>query len=158
MSNAMKAADDIKSLASRFRSVLEVAEVLEKIGSLEQAVRDAESKKKAAYADAEKAVSLLNDKAEELEKANAEIGKAKEASASIVAQANQKAGVIIAEAEVKAGEIISKANSDKAVVEEAIKSLNAKSVSLSGEISKQESHLADIKKHIQDAKSKISGI
>lgn len=158
MSNVMKAADDLKSLAARFRPFLEVAAVLEKIGSLEQAVRDAEIKKASAQKEAEKVEAQVSFAREELAKVKSEVSEVKATSNGILDNARADAGVIIKEAREEVLTIMRNAEEVKASSDANVSANRITINAQSQEIKRLEGQLAEIRNHIQEAKRRITGI
>lgn len=158
MSNVMKAADDLKSLAARFRPFLEVAAVLEKIGSLEQAVRDAEIKKASAQKEAEKVEAQVSFAREELAKVKSEVSEVKATSNGILDNARADAGVIIKEAREEVLTIMRNAEEVKASSDANVSANRITINAQSQEIKRLEGQLSEIRNHIQEAKRRITGI
>lgn len=158
MSNAMKAADDIKALATRLRSILEVADVLEKVGNLEQAVRDAENRKNAAYKESEKAVNQAEAKNEELAIIKLEIESTKAIVSDRLSQTKLQAEQIIENAKAKASNIIKEAEEMRSNSSAHVRAETLKVDALKRDIAQLEGVLTGIKNHIQEAKRKITEI
>lgn len=158
MSSVQKSADDLRNLANRFRSVMEVAEVLERIGSLEQTEREAQVRKESAYAQAEEAKKSLAEVSQQLEKANFELKtiekrgleaqeSAQAKASEIVNKANRDAATIITDAKHSESEVLAAA-SDKL---EEIKIMDRN-------IADKKDELAAIIKQIVDMKAKIQAL
>jgi len=156
MSNAMKAADDIKSLASKFRAVLEVASVLEKIGSLDQATRDAESRKNKAYDDEKKALLLCMDLDGKVALKQEAIKVAEEQADYIVVKAKQKAAEIFEEAQAKKVAESAKAAEAKAYADACVVAKKAELESVSKLIAEKQVELEAVTSQIDSVKSKLA--
>ena len=129
MSNYTQAVQDIRQLAVRFQGITQVANALERIGSLEDAEREAKDRLSAArqaatdaeavakaLAESRTHIANVEDKAQRIVQA----GEAK--AKDIIAQAEERGAGIIAEANAKANHV-------KAVVVAAqadLDALNAK--------------------------------
>lgn len=158
MSNATKAADDIKSLAARFHSVLEVADVLEKIGNLDQAVRDAENRKNVAIKESERAVGDASEKKKILAGILSDIESAKGAVDQQQKNARAQANEIIDDARAKSVEIVKGAEQMRSNSSAHVRAETSKVDALKRDIAQLEGVLAGIKTHIQEAKRKITEI
>lgn len=158
MSNAMKAADDLKSIAARFRGIIEIAGVLEKIGSLEQAEREAHSRKESA----DKAASEAKKKAEVAEQALAryekEFSDARLLSQQIISNAKQDAIGIFEKANAKADEIEQKALQRRSVIENEIVDRIKQSDNLHNTIKEQTKVLESITLRISEARKSVESL
>lgn len=158
MNQAQKAAEDIKHFANKFKGLLEIADAIESIGSLEQASSEAKSMKESAQKELEPIQKLLNEK-------KAELASVQDSIKSAIANAN---GIEIA-AQKKHDQILKEGR-------EAVKVLNddvnkrradlggdlirheANLNSIKGQVEEKKAELALILEHIADAKAKIASI
>jgi DNA repair exonuclease SbcCD ATPase subunit len=155
MSRASQAADDIKNLATKFRSLLTLAEALEAIGSIEQAERDAKSRKDKAVAEEAVSAQQLTLAVARLKTAEEKIADVDRNAAEIIRNAEDKAASIISEAKASASAI--SAESDKRVdaVKQDIVILRGSLQALQGKIDEKTAELANLTKAIEDAKSRV---
>jgi hypothetical protein len=101
MSNVLKSADEVRKLAKMFKSLGDVVEVLDRVGSVEQAEQEAMAR---------------------VEKLNAEAGKAK----ALIAACEQEAADVLAGAKVKADEALGEAiTAAQGMQEQALSELKA---------------------------------
>jgi chromosome segregation ATPase len=156
MSNLSKAGEDLKFLANKFQALYSVAEVLERIGSLEQAERDALAKKDAAYAKAEEAIKKA-------ERANATLAHAEEsvevaktlaADHNVRAQAYYSAKVVAAEGKAEA--ILAEAADKKRGVEEQTKAARAELASVQEKIQFTSKELGSLKEELVKIKASLA--
>jgi len=156
MSNLIKAAEDIRSLAKRFAPIFAVADALEKIGSIEQAERDAVIRKDAAYAEEEKAKAVLAAKHEQLKAVELDIEAAKQKAEEIVSKAHAKAEEIVALSHEKSDAIVKDAKSQKEIIEKAIDSHRVKFQDLTVLIEQKKAELDKINLELEKMKAKIA--
>lgn len=119
----MNAANELKNFANRFRSMLEVADDLEKLGSLENAIgeagarlsalRDEQGVIEAAVDRARTSIDDANARAQEMtnlaaDDADRVIALAKEEAAGLVSKANRDVGDIVSRGRAQADELASK--------------------------------------------------
>lgn len=158
MSQILKAVDDIKGLASKFRGFLEVAETLEKIGSLEQAEREANNRAEIARVGCDVADKNLAVKQEQVSKLDAEIDYAKKAAEEIIANAKQRSMNIVDEAGVKGNDMLRVVSEKKAAFEKELKDLRDKMGVVTTAVSEKESVLAAINAQINKAKEQVASL
>ena len=151
-----KAADDIKSFAKRIKPILELAEVLEKLGSIDNAAFESKSRCEKALAEEKDALKLLNKKYEEVARAHSEIEAAKHKAGNLVSEAKAKSDEMLKYAEVKGEEIIAKANSFKSKVMSEAQAEQTKVEELKKDIASKHNELELLKKELADFKSKFS--
>lgn len=156
MSDARKAAEDLKLFANRIRPLLDVADALERIGGLEQAERESESradKAKTAAADAQK---LLDKKNAELEEVKVEITKTQDNIIVMENKAQDKCDEILRIADEKAVNIIKSANEQKKNIENQIIEKRGQVAQLQEAIDAKKEELTKINNEIEAAKEKIA--
>lgn len=158
MGSPSQAAAEIKSIAARLRGFIEVADTLDKLGNLDQAVRDAETRKNAAYKDAEKVVAALKTKNDELAKADAEVKASVEKVRETVLTAEATAATIIAEAKEKAQELVRRAHEDVKNAEKQRASLVTEMAAMNDKTITKSNELAQINRQIQETKAKLAAI
>lgn len=158
MSNAMKAADDLKSIAKRFQGIMEVAQILEKIGSLEQAERDAVARKEAAYAEEKKAQLLILDLDGKIAVKQEAIKIAESQADHIVVKAKEKAQQVYNELAEKNAASLKQANEIKVLAEAAVSAKRVEVEELNKLISAKKLELEDVSSQIAAVKSKLSAL
>lgn len=158
MSHASKAAEDIKSFASRVRSFLEVADALEKIGSLEQAESEALVKADRARQEGAAAEAEANKKKADLAKVDEEIEYARKSAEEIVSNAKTRAMAMLDEAGVKANETVRMASDRKSSVESEILTAGEKLRGLLSTIAEKESVLKAVNSKIEEAREKVASL
>lgn len=158
MSNANKVADDIKGFVKKFKWMQEAAEYLEKVGSLEQAERDANKRKENAYKEAEEASLMADKKKLELAKASAELEEIKNKSLETEQLGNKRFSDIVKEAKEKAEQIVNEANANKSVILNEIELKVTAHNKVLEDIERAKVELAGIETQIKDMKNKIAAL
>lgn len=158
MSQILKAVDDIKSLASRFRGFLEVAETLEKIGNLQQLESEATDKTARAQKDAAAADATIEQKKGIVSKLDEEIEYARKSAEEIIANAKQRAMTIVDEAGVQGNELLRVVSAKKAAFESELGALRDKMGFVEGAIKEKEAILAGVLSKIDEAKERVSSL
>jgi hypothetical protein len=98
MANKLHAAEAIERLAVQYQQMIEVAEILKKIGTVEQATKEAEQAAAAARAEAAAARA-------DADLAKADVKKAKDKAAALLDKAADDVAAMIAEGSAKAAGI-----------------------------------------------------
>ena len=129
----IQAADLVKAHAKKYEQLMGVAAELERIGSFDQARREAEAAQGRAVADLEKARG-------ELAVVLGKVGEVRAEADFIIGQAQERAAVIVAEAEGKAARTAEVA---EAKIADKIAVAQAKLESIKAEIATAESSRAD---------------
>lgn len=155
MSNASKAAEDLKSFAKKMLPIFEVAKALEDIGSLENAASEAKARKEAAYKEADQALLSLGVKKDELDSMASKIEAAKEKAFNIMKSANAQADLMIKEAKEKALQVDAMAQDDLKKVEQAVKVLKAEIRALEAEKVSAQGNLTAIRLQLAETKDKV---
>jgi chromosome segregation ATPase len=156
MSNAMKAAEDIKQFAKKFQHIFSAAAALEEIGSLEQAARDAAIAKDKAYKEVELIKADIQAFKFDFEKAQVRVSEAQEKAAEIEAKAKDKAAYIYAESEKKGQDLIYSAQKQVRVLEGEKANLEQYVRDVQAEILGKKKELQEIVDQIAEMKSKIA--
>lgn len=173
MSDISTAVDAIRKQARLYEPLVKVAAELEKIGSLDNAVKEHEASITALSGEKDKLdkeVKKLKGKLSEgLDNiqseltamkgaANAEIDAAKQTAANLIADAKEKSASILAKAEGKANDLLSSARGNLSEIE--VKALAANADLQSALISKAaaQDELDKINKIIDGAKSKLANL
>lgn len=158
MSNFSKSADDIKSIAAKFKGFLELADALDKIGSVEQAARDAETKKNFCYEQAAVASEELEKAKKKLESAEAGIFAANAKAKEIENNAFKKAEEIYSDALDKIQAIQDEASKKhKALDDKFLAAVNEHNSVVSEIVAKKE-ELEKLKSELQQIKSKFASL
>lgn len=156
MSDAMKAADDLKVLANRLRPLFDVADVLERIGSLEQAEREAGIRLQKTKDAEEEAKNVLDDRVRDLSKAEQKVEEALEKSVQIENAAQTKSDKIIEAADSRAIMIIRNATDQKKVLDAEIISKRGQLAQIQEAIDAKNEELSNLKREIEAAREKIA--
>lgn len=112
MGNLIQAAEDIRRLAVRFKSIMEVADALEVIGSIEQAEREALIRKDQAIALEQDAVKSLQNVKLEIENEKLKLEAIRKNADDVLRDANYSAATIFEKTKQKAEDIIKSANAE----------------------------------------------
>lgn len=156
MSNSMNAAQDLKHIASKFRGILEVADLLERIGSLEQAERDAIIRKDLAYKEANEADLTIDSKKQEL----AEIEKAKAKTQleveTMISEGKKKYDEVVSNALSQRDEILAKAQNRKLEIAQEAQALMDDMSKTKKELEIKKDELSFIQEQLKEAKRKIA--
>ncbi len=155
MSSAIKAAEDIKLIASRFRGFIEAADVLARIGSLEQAENDALVKKDAAYKAADTAIEFLKAKEKEIEDVKAQFEAVEEEAEKIKNTAKDHAVFILKDAKEKAALVVKEAGTKKLEIGQQIVELRKSFAQAQSELDSKKEELAAVIEQIASVKTKL---
>jgi len=98
----MQAVEDLKSFFKKLQPLASAIDVLEKIGSLENAVVEAEKKQVAAYAKADEALQAQVKQEAELSNVMGDIKQKKQECEVYIAKAKEKAASVLKDAEAAA--------------------------------------------------------
>ena len=112
---------DVRNLGRELRAVVEVADTLERVGSLDQAKRDAESAVKVARGKAGEAEALVSIAQEELMAANEVLKVQRHDAEQVVLEAKDDAHAIKRDAEACARKIVSIAEAEAVVLRGIVK-------------------------------------
>jgi hypothetical protein len=153
MNKTLKAADEVKKLHRMFQSLGEVVEVLERVGSLEQAENEAQARidKLNAEAEAVKAASdLVRVEADRiLAEANTFAEDLKAEAGSMRAKASAHADAVLMNARKEAAEI-------EVQVQKRIAQAELAEGGSKREVEKQRAVLRELEERIADARNQIS--
>ena len=164
-----QAGKDIRQFASRFRAVFIIAELLEEIGSLDDAVKEAHNRKAAAEAAADLAKSKMGAEEEKLAEAQKKVRDAEARATQIVADAETRKTEILGEAATEKAAILEKAGVDagniKKDAEDRNKALTAANAeltqankNLTNEVAERRKEHGVITSQIEDMRKKIGGL
>jgi polyhydroxyalkanoate synthesis regulator phasin len=159
MNTKQKAVEDIKKFGRMYKGFLAVAEDLERLGSLEQAMKEAEGRM-ALMLDEEK------KKAAELEEMGRNLESVKAEGAQILRAANSDASAIVKEAMAKGEELVvsadaiaaqtkAKAEELYAEAEKEVKAMSDKVMVLDSEITAKEAQLKELEEQIAAIKERF---
>jgi len=151
-----KTVSDLKALAIRIRPILEIAQALEEIGSLEQAAIESENRKQAAQSQALAAESACKVASEEILRLKEATLIAERNLAHVKISAEERAALIIKEAEESAKEVMDSANRRKDDLANSISILADRSDALKVDIKKSHAELASIQSKIEEMRARIS--
>lgn len=155
MSSLAKAADDIKKLAVRLKPILELGEVLEGIGSIENAASEADRRKQDAYSAAEAAKEAQTAAEGQLAEAQQRVTDAHNEAAGVKSAAEIERVSIIQKASQEAARIIESANKQKAEANHLADDANKKLQDVNAQVEASRKALENYTKKIEEAKQKI---
>lgn len=154
--SAAKAAEDLKLLARKFKPLLDAAEALEKIGSIENAAKEADVRLMKSKSEAKLAADQAEIEKEKLYAVQEEVESAKKQAMAIVGQANDKANQIMVKANEDAKMSIASANVEVKLKRDEVKQLEFEKLSVAQKIEEATKELQAIKNQIADLKLKIA--
>lgn len=158
MSTPQKACEDIKNLAQRFKGFIEVGELLEKIGNIEQAERDAVSRMNQAYLAAEEADKAKVLAEEDLRIAKSKIEHAKAEALKIEQAAYDQRLETLKSAAERGQEIVKEAEAKKSAILSEIAGHRSGLEQVQIQIVESRKELDDLKAKIEEVKSKFSAL
>lgn len=158
MSNIKTAVDKVRNAGETFRAIVEIAEVLDGIGSIEQAEREANSRRDKAYKEADKAGEFLSEKQSELDEIAKKIDRLKDKARGELKDYESRGEEIVKLAEKKYMEIIESANNEKESIKKANRSSLLELQDLKGQIKGKHEELEKIEKHIVKLKTSVAGL
>lgn len=150
------AAEELKALGNKFKAIVSVGEFLEKVGSLDQAAKDAETRKKLAYEAEEIAKAKQVEAEKSLDEANKKISDVKAKGDELIDLSNKKALDLIEAAKKKADVIIAEAKAKDAKAVEALSDSQKKVADMASEVASKNDELKSLQKQIDELKSKIA--
>lgn len=158
MTTALKAAEDLKNLANRFKGVIEAGEYLQELGDLQQATQEAKNGRDAARKEAEEAKAILAELQSQIKSADQSIAKAREEAAGIVREAEERSKDIVTDANAQGFYVKQEAERRR---DEFIREGNGHKKSLENiqaQIAEETKKLQGILAEIENAKKRISSI
>jgi len=158
MSNLLQAARDIKVIAARLRPIMDVAETLEKIGSLDAAAREAQQRKDAAYDQEKTAKASLAQAEQHLLVCKGQIDQARIQAAKTLSDATAEANGVREQARVEAEAITNAARASKEAVRRDIENLKATLSSTQHQVDAKQRELSAITEQISKTKARIAAL
>jgi len=156
MSMKLKAADDIRTLANRFKAIIEVADMLEAIGSLEQAAQEAMNRRDAAVkAEAEQDARLLAVKME-VKEMQGGLAAIEAKGLEIEKMHQEKAAKIVDDANLEASAVLFEAQEKKAALAKEYAKIRFELDKLRDEYAAQKEVLESLKKEIEQVRGKFA--
>lgn len=171
MSKKITAAETIEALANQYRAMVEAAEMLKQIGSLENAAAEATRAAEAARAERDAAVAEASEakaaskKAKDqvvsiLAKADADATETRNKAVSeregILAEAENHADELVRKARVEAGQELSGVTAKKASMTKDIETLQGKMDELVAGIASKTAEVADLEKRLEKAQAQVA--
>lgn len=154
-----QAVDDIRKLGRTLKGLIDFADEIERVGSLENAAKEAESrieKFKKDQAKAEIECLAAQEKAAEMfEKANGIVPEAEEKAGAIIEKAMAKADEIVSQATTKAFGIKAKSDADRAEMANDVVNFKEARALMVKEKSELESMISMLKAELADLKKRI---
>jgi chromosome segregation ATPase len=158
MSDVQKAAHDFRALAAKFRIFLEVADTLERIGSLEEAERSAIKRKDSAVALETEAKASLAKVHHDLDNRKQGVKEAKEQAEVIISDAHIKAEAIRSGAKLDASVTIDAVGHEKSKVEEQVNNLRSELTRVQSQLDLKRKELEAITKQINNTRERIAAL
>lgn len=158
MSATLQAAADLQAFAERLRAILEVAEVLQRIGNLEQAARDAQARQTQAYADAAAATVQLTDIQTQLQTAQQQVTSAQQQATQVCTEAQVRADTIRDLAEADAGDLVLLAQDEAQALRLQTSAASAELTQLVEQIQAKRHELQSIVDQIAKTKASIAAL
>jgi len=158
MSTATNAAEQLKSFVNKIKPLLEAAEYLESLGSLEQAHGELSARKKKAESDFLESKNRLDALAPQIQEAEGSLDALKLEGEEITKKASVKATDIVSEADLIANSIIREADSKKSGVLKQVAEQNVMLKNLQSSIDVASKELGILRQTIRETKAKISGL
>lgn len=156
--SAINAAEQLKNFGNKIRPLIEAIEYLENLGSLEQAMSEANSKKDAAVKSAGEAESALALLKENIQTAEGKL-RAYEAQAEQTKKAGEeKYQLIVSGAKSEAGKMIAEAEGKVAKIGSIISEKNSELAALNTRIVERETDLKNLEETIKQTKARISAL
>jgi len=154
--SSLKVADDLKAFVKKFQVLSDLADVLEKVGSLEQAERDASIRKDKAYADAANAQAVLEAKGLEVSKADTLISMKEEEAGKVYKAGQAKAAEVVEAAKVQASQIVQAGLAQKKVLEEQVSNEKMRLSDVRSQVAEAGVELQNYQAQLEDIKAKLS--
>lgn len=156
MSSLIKSGQALKELVKHFQPLLDVADALEKLGSIDQATQEAKDRLVKISQEEQLAQDGFYKKAANLEELDKKAGEIEKKCLMLQEKAQEKAKQIIAEAHEKHKEAEGLKLKQLASLDEKILSLKQEYAQAQSYVEKEKAHLEEIKKEIELVKSKFA--
>jgi DNA-directed RNA polymerase sigma subunit (sigma70/sigma32) len=158
MSEIQQMIDQVRGVGKTFRAVVALCDMIEKIGSIERAMKDAVASKEAAYRDCEEAEGKLKAKLGEVADMEKVVKNMKTLSVNIEAEAQRRKSAIISEAEAKAKEICAGAVSLREALETKIREHESSKSGLVSQISDRRVELTALDQKLSELRKKAEAL
>lgn len=158
MSNLNQAVNDVKSFANKFKSIIEVGEVLENLANLDNAAKEMEARKVKAKEQFKESAQKLLDIGKDIQSKKDELKILNAQSESIISNASTEANSIISNAKSKADEIIKNAGAKKFETEKEVGAMKNTLKELDKDISLKRQELENLQGTIEKTKQKIASL
>lgn len=142
MSDFITAASELQSMLNKFKSVETVVSALNRIGSIENAGKEAEEKLASLK-------GLIESASKDLDNAVSVVAETKDQAKKIASDAKNKADAKVAKAEEDAASIIASASAKSAIAENNVSKLNE-------ELAEKTNALGSLKEEFSDLEAKIA--
>lgn len=145
MSDKSTAAEAIRRLAVQFQGMVEAADLLEKVGSIEQATQEATKARVAAESSRDRALETLRTAREQAEQINSDL-------AESVIDSQRKAALLLNSASDRANAIMLEADQrSKALIQSGQEQASAALEQISTQLSAMQSKLTDLTAEVETA-------
>ena len=155
MNSTLKAADEVKKLTTMFKALGEVVEVLDRVGSLEQAENEAQARIDKLNAEAGAIKAVVDGTAEEAERLVAD---AKAKAEEIVGEAQAAANGLVESARTQAGDVLVEVERSRLDATTALESLRADAAEVTAARDAAAADLVELEGKIAKAQEQITKI
>lgn len=157
--SAVKAADDIRNLATKFRQLIELGNFLEGVANLEQLAVEANRTRDAAVLERDTAVAAAVDARKELDKLKQAAKELKDhieqAPALVLDEAKAEAAQIVAKARDKADKLLAEATARKQSIDEGVAAANDELTRVTDAAKESSRVLDDMNQQIAELRTKF---
>ena len=158
MSQTSQAVDAVKTLAAQYRGVIAMADVLEQIGSIEQATNEATVRLRTARAEVDAAEQELVAKQLAIANVSDTVAKANADAQQITQQASADAKAIRDNAALVAAQIVAEANAAVQVLAESERAYRMSISTLAAQEADAKSSLADVNAQLAAVKAQAAAL
>lgn len=150
------AVEELRSFSNKFKNIISVSEFLEKIGSLDQAEKDAIIRKDVAYQAEAEAKVKLSVAQNKIDVALAEVAKANAEKDRLVDLGNQKSKEMIEDAQKRSAALIKEATDKLKLAHEEASKVKKQADEVSAQIQLKRDEYFGLQKQLEGLKAKIS--
>lgn len=174
MANKLKAADEIGKFARMFGAMIEVADEIARVGSLEQAARESEAAlqnarehldrvtqeiahaRAAVVAEQNKVTALEDDKRSVIAAAQAEAARQRAVGQQALEKAQAEAKAHIDQAQARAADILAKAEIDRVNAQAMLRAAADAQQAAEDQVNKKKRELADLEGKISKVREQVA--
>lgn len=151
-----KGLNEARAFLRQFRSMVDLAKVVDELGSVEEQLSQRKVEYEAASGLVDKARADMAEAEGRQRVAEAAIEEARQQRKDMISGAKVEAELIVQEAERRADEIVKKANEESNGVKDKTKALEAELARLDAEVAKRASELVDMQAAINKLRKKFA--